>query len=102
MYEDQLDQEGRINPVAVKSSIMDKMVVQAQRGDLLVCEAHPDHDYPGFTLYWDARQIAVIEFDGQDAATPRILVWTDDKEDFTLEIAINSSAARDLSEEESR
>lgn len=45
---------------------------------VLTCEAHTDPSYPGLTVYWNGRQIAVIE-----AAKPvmRVMVWDTDADD---------------------
>lgn len=44
----------------------------------LSCEVHSDPFFPGLTIMWNGRQIAVIE-----AAKPviRVMVWDTDAED---------------------
>lgn len=47
-------------------------------GGLLRAETHSDPNFPGLTIYWGDRQIAVIEY---AAPFMRVCTWDSDKED---------------------
>jgi len=61
--------------------------VSTPRGELS-CEVHSDPNYPGLTVFWNGRQIAVIEENPMVAGAMRVMTWATEREDPDNVVAI--------------
>jgi len=71
-----------------KEKRMDKPIYIKAKTPLgtLSAELSTDPDYPGLTIYWNARQIAVVE---PHQTVIRVMVWDNDEDDPSTTVTVS-------------